>query len=165
MARYSITTARLDDISFGSPFGARVTQIVDLGTMPELAQNVAMVRSGLTDATVQVEFWDINGCTLINSDNSSSAALTVSSSPKSLSAFMAAASLNASAAIPGLPNGAVGGRLLVLPSSSGGICVNSGGADDGVGDGTGLKSSAYAPTANSPLRLTPGQTLVFGRYR
>lgn len=125
----------------------------DVRIIPENPHNVALIRGGASDATVQVEFWDVHGRTVaINS--ASSATLTISSTAKSLHYFITG----------GIPAGAVGGRILVLTNS---ICVNTGGTDNGsVGDGgNGLMSSAVAPTSSSPRRYVAGDSFEFGGYR
>ncbi len=131
------------------------------GVQAEAPANVALIRSGASDATVRVEFLDVKGKTLLNSDNSAFKELTISSTAKSLAKFVVDSPLNTTTTIPGLPNGTVGGRLLVTAGSAGGIAVNTGGTDDGTGV-NGLVTNK-APTASGPLLLAPGDLLEFGR--
>lgn len=116
-------------------------------------QNLALIRGGASDATVQVEFWDSEGKTVVV-DSASSKQLTISSTAKSLDKFLVDASVTG-----GVPDSAIGGRMLVLTNS---ICVNTGGSDDGTGT-NGLASAAAAPTANSPRRYIAGDAFEFGR--
>lgn len=116
--------------------------------LPEMVQNVALIRGGASDATVQVEFYDGYGRTLpIN--GASSQTLTISSTAKSLPCFVSG----------GIPTGAVMGRCLVLTNS---VCVNTGGTDDGSGT-NGFDDAGKAPTANSPRRYVAGDSFEFGR--
>lgn len=117
-------------------------------TVLETPYNVALIRGGASDATIQVEFWNADGRTL-ETNSASSQAITISSTAKSLSSF----------ATGGIPAGAVGGRILVLTNS---ICVNTAGSNDGTGT-NGLSSAAVAPTANSPRRYVAGDSFEFGR--
>lgn len=114
----------------------------------ELPYNVALIRGGASDATVQVEFWDVDGKTLAT-NSASSQTITVSSTAKGLNSFLTG----------GIPTGTVGGLALVLTNS---ICVNTGGSNDGTGT-NGLASAAVAPTANSPRRYVAGDSFMFGR--
>ena len=121
----------------------------------EKPENIALIRSGSSDATVRVQFTDGAG-KLVTVDGADSKQLTISSTAKSLDKFLVDASVTG-----GVPDGAVGGVLLVEPTSAGGVAVNSGGSDDGTGT-NGLVGATYAPTASSPRRLSPGDLIYFG---
>jgi hypothetical protein len=136
--------------------------------IPELPANIAMIRDG-GDAVVNVEFWDANKQVLpsiyAGPTYESVTQLTISSTAKSLAWFMKAAGRNTVALdpnikVPGIPSRAVGGRLLVV---SGTIRVNTGGESGDVPT-PGIRANC-APTADSPLKIGPGDDLIFGRYR
>lgn len=127
--------------------------IIRLDHVTIAPHNVAMIRGGSSDATVQVEFWNAEGKT-VAVDGGSSKQLTISSTAKSLEKFLVDASVTG-----GVPDAAIGGRILVLTNS---ICVNTGGSDDGTGT-NGLDAAALAPTANSPRRYVAGDAFEFGR--
>lgn len=121
----------------------------------EKPENIALIRTGASDATVRVTFWDGDGATVVV-DGADSKQLTISSTAKSLDKFLVDASVTG-----GVPSGAAGGMILVEPTSASGVAVNTGGSDDGTGS-NGLKGATYAPTASSVLRLSAGDSLVFG---
>lgn len=149
-----VTTSNGRQLGAGLCLGAMPGQQAhSVPTGLEVPQNVAMIRGGASDATIQVEFWDMYGKT-VAVDGGASKQLTISSTAKSLDKFLIDASVTG-----GVPDGAVGGRILVLTNS---ICVNTGGSDDGTGT-NGLAAAAVAPTANSPRRYVAGDAFEFGR--
>lgn len=125
---------------------------IDIRLIPEKPHNVALIRGGAVDATVAVEFYDTHG-RIVPVNNASSVTITVSSTAKSLNAFITG----------GIPKGAVGGRANVLTES---VYVNTGGTDNGEpGNGNGLVSAATAPTKSSPRSYGAGSAFDFGHYR
>lgn len=138
-------------------------------TIPRGLSTLAMIRTGSSDATVTVEFWDGNGNEAPSVDSSGIEhdyiTLTVSSTAKSLAQFIAAAGYNT--ATNGVPKAAVGCSVICTASSLSSVAYNySGTADGSVGAGNGIQgTSGRAPSATSPNVLAIGSSLVMGMAR
>lgn len=125
-----------------------------------LPHQLGMISIDGVDVPISVVLWDSDGAD-VPIDNAVVVADTVAGADAAQSLFYWIEALGTAP-----PGTVVGGALHVLETATGeGLAISNSGTSLSGTHSRGFASAAYATLATAPIRISPGETIVFGRER